>query len=77
MNADGTRLQQAIRQTRTMGPVKVWVLLSCNNDRCATSEVNVFIDETRPGVKVWQAPARCPRCAAELQFEGLEEERRN
>jgi aspartate carbamoyltransferase regulatory subunit len=75
MNEQGAALQQAIRDRRQgMRPLRVWVLLSCPNTTCATMEVNVFVDESSPGIKPWQAPARCPRCSAELRFEGLEHE---
>jgi hypothetical protein len=73
MNEQGQVLQRAISTRRRMkGPLKVWILMSCPAGTCASQEVNVFVDETQLGCRPWQASCRCPRCGAELNFEGLE-----
>jgi hypothetical protein len=65
-------MQRAISERRaSKHQLKVWVLMSCVNEGCASQEVNVFVDETQTGVKPWQAPCYCPRCRTELHFEGM------
>lgn len=74
MSPSSEAMQRAISARRqAKRPLQVWVLMSCINEHCASQEVNVFVDETVPGCKPWQAPCLCPRCHTELHFEGLEE----
>jgi len=74
MTPSSEAIQRAISERRrTKMQLKVWVLMSCPSGTCASQEVNVFVDETTPGVRPWQAPGRCPRCNSELHFEGLDD----
>jgi hypothetical protein len=62
-------LLEQLRKLRQVsrGIVKAYITFACHTASCSVSEVRVFVQERHMfGVKPFQNPVKCPRCAQEL-----------